>query len=162
VVPGRQQPRGPLDGLGAQGREQAGPAEKTHDPAVPPDRRRGRRGLVGGAPVEPGDRRANGAAVRGGRDERRALADDADGDRLDGAAGAGLGAGDPDAGDERRPPGLRPLLGPTGGALEEEAVRNPGEAAEAAVEAEDADLHGRGPEVDGDEGAGVGGHEAEW
>ncbi len=73
-----------------------------------------------------------------------------------------LGVGDPDAANEGRPPGVGALLRAAGGAVEEQRVGDAGEAAETTVEAEDAHLDGGGPEIDGDEDAGVGGHEAEW
>jgi len=46
-----------------------------------------------------------------------------------------------------------------GRAVEEQGVRNPGESTQAPVRGEDARLEGGGPEVDGDEDAGIGGHE---
>ena len=162
MVPRRKQPRGPLDHVRAKGGKQPGPAEEPDDPALPPDRGCGGCRLLPRPPVEPGDRWRERAAVGAGRDERRPLADGADRKGLHGTAGAGLGTGDPHAADEGRPPGVRALLGAARGAVEEQAIRHAGEAPETAVEPEDAHLRGGGPEIDGNEDAGVCGHEAEW
>ena len=161
MIPRREEPGGTLGRLGAESGEQACPAEQPHHPALAADGGRGRCRLGARAPVEPGDGRGQGAAVGGGRHQGGTLADDADGARLHRALHGGLGAGNPDPADERRPPGVRALLGAAGRAVEQERVRNPGEATKAAVRGKDARLHGGGPEVDGDEDAGIGGHDGD-
>ena len=158
VVPRREEPRGILDDLGPERREQERPSEQADHPAPATDRRdRGRR-LAGGAPVQPRDRRRQGAPVGRRGNQRGALADDADGERLGRAVDGGLGQGDADPADEGGPPGVGVLLRATGRAVEEQGVRDPGESTQAPVRGEDARLEGGGPEVDGDEDAGIGGH----
>ena len=78
-----------------------------------------------------------------------------------GAAGPstrGLGQGDANPADEGGPPGLGVLLCAAGRAVEEQGVRDPGESTQAPVRGEDARLEGGGPEVDGDEDAGISSH----
>ena len=101
-------------------------------------------------------------AVGGRRDERGPLAHDAQRDRFDRPVDRRLRAGDADPANEGGPPRVGALLRATGSAVEQERIRDAGEATEAPLRRDDADLDGRGSEVDGDEGAGIGGHEAEW
>ena len=86
--------------------QQACPAQQPDHPALAADRGGGGGRRVAGPPVEPGDRRRQGMAVGRGRDQRRALADDAQGDGSRRAVDGGLRHRDPDAADERRPPGV--------------------------------------------------------
>ncbi len=158
VVPRREKPGGILDHLGPQRREQERPSEQADHPASTTDRRdRGGR-LIGGAPVQPRDGRRQGASVGRRGNEGRALAHNADRQRLDRALARGPGQGDAEPAAEGGPPGLGVLLRAAGRAVEEQGVRNPGEATQAPVRRENARLEGGGPEVDGDEDAGIGGH----
>ncbi len=162
VVPRGEEPGSALDGLRMQRPQQARPPEQADHPALATDCRGGGGRLVAGPPVQPGDRRRQGVAVGGGRHERGTLADHAERDGLRRPVDGCLGAGDPDPADERRPPVIGPLLGPAGCAVDEERVRDAGEATETAVGREHARLHGRGAEIDGDEDARIGGHGHEW
>ncbi len=74
------------------------------------------------------------------------------------AVARGLGQGDAEPADEGGPPGLGVLLCAAGHTVEEQGVRDPGEATQPAVRGEDARLEGGGPEVDGDEDARISSH----
>src|SRR4029079_17496793 len=124
-----------------RGRQDAeGPAADAGDPleSVPLGRR---------ARVEPGDRRANRPPRGIDRDERRALARDADGVGLPG----GLRERRTGRTGEPRPPGVGVLLGAPGRRVDVERVIGPRQAKELAVRGDERELRARRAEVDAEQ-----------
>jgi len=163
VIPCGQEPGGPGRDFRGCGREPARRSEEGHGPAMAAERRRDRGRFRTRPAIQPGDRVPDGPAVRGRGHERGALPNAADRDRLQRAVRGGLRQRDRGGMTERVPPCVGILLGATRLAVEEQRVGRPGIAAQPAVEGDHAGFGGGGPEVQGEEGARVGGgHGGQW